>query len=63
MGPKHVGGLWVYIGAPLPNPSGNTGVMVCLFVFLFILSEYYSGSPKTVRLGVAAGHEGDGGTN
>ena len=30
MGPKHTGELWVYIGTPLPNPSGNTGVMVCL---------------------------------
>ena len=29
MGPKHTGELWVYIGTPLPNPSGNTGVMVC----------------------------------
>ena len=25
---KHTGEMWVYIGAPLPNPSGNTGVMV-----------------------------------
>ena len=24
--------LWVYIGTPLPNPSGNTGVMVCVFM-------------------------------
>ena len=29
MGPKYTGELWVYIGTPLPNPSGNTGVMVC----------------------------------
>ena len=29
MGPKHTGELWVYIGTPLPNPSGNTGVMLC----------------------------------
>ena len=28
MGPKHTGELWVYIGTPLPNPSGNTGVIV-----------------------------------
>ena len=27
---KHTGELWVYIGTPLPNPSGNTGVMVCV---------------------------------
>ena len=27
---KHTGELWLYIGTPLPNPSGNTGVMVCL---------------------------------
>ena len=33
MGPKHTGELWVYIGTPLPNPSGNTGVMVCVFYF------------------------------
>ena len=26
---KHTGELWVYFGTPLPNPSGNTGVMVC----------------------------------
>ena len=25
-GPKHTGELWVYIGTPLPNPPGNTGV-------------------------------------
>ena len=29
MGPKHISELWVYIGTPRPNPSGNTGVMVC----------------------------------
>ena len=23
MGPKHTGELWVYIGTPLPNPSGE----------------------------------------
>ena len=34
MGPKHTGELWVYIGTPLPNPSGNTGVMVCVCVFI-----------------------------
>ena len=28
---KHTGEPWVYIGTPLPNPSGNTGVMVCIF--------------------------------
>ena len=28
MGAKHTGELWVYIGTPLPNPSGNTGVLV-----------------------------------
>ena len=27
--PKHTGELWVHIGAAQPNPSGNTGVMVC----------------------------------
>ena len=30
MVPKHTGELWVYIGTPLPNPSGNTGVMICV---------------------------------
>ena len=34
MGPKHTGKLWVYIGTPLPNRSGNTGVMVCACYFL-----------------------------
>ena len=24
--------LWVYIGTPLHNPSGNTGVMVCIYL-------------------------------
>ena len=33
MGPKHTGELWVYIGTPLPNPSGNTGVMLCMYVY------------------------------
>ena len=27
---RHTGEPSVYIGTPLPNPSGNTGVMVCL---------------------------------
>ena len=26
---KHTGEPWVYNGTPLPNPPGNTGVMVC----------------------------------
>ena len=30
MGQKHTGEPWVYNGTPLPNPSGNTGVIVCL---------------------------------
>ena len=30
---KHTGEPWVYIGTPLPNPSGNTGVMVCMYVY------------------------------
>ena len=34
MGAKHTGELWVYISTPLPNPSGNTGVMLC-YVILF----------------------------
>ena len=29
---KHTGKPWVYIGTPLPNPWGNTGVMVCMYV-------------------------------
>ena len=32
LGPKHTGELWVSIGTPLPNPSGNTGVMLCMYV-------------------------------
>ena len=32
MGPKHTGELWVYNGTPLPNPLGNTGIMVCMYV-------------------------------
>ena len=43
MGPKHAGELWVYIGTPLPNPSGNAGVMFCMFVV--------KGSRQTVKLG------------
>ena len=34
MGPKHTGELWVYIGTPLANPSGNTGVMVCMCIVI-----------------------------
>ena len=30
---KHTGELWMYIGATLPNPSGNTGVMVWMMVW------------------------------
>ena len=29
MGPKHTGERWVFVGTSLPNPSGNTGVLVC----------------------------------
>ena len=29
MGPKHTGELWVYIGTPLCNLLGNTGIMIC----------------------------------
>ena len=29
---KHTGEPWVYIGTPLPNPSGNRGVMVCMYI-------------------------------
>ena len=34
MGPKRTGELWVYIGTPLPNPSGTTGVMVRMYVLI-----------------------------
>ena len=34
---KHTGEPWVCIGTPLPNPSGNTGVMVCYVM----LCSYY----------------------
>ena len=35
---KHTGELWVYIGTPLPNPSGNTGVMLCMYLTLFTVT-------------------------
>ena len=38
---KHTGELWVYIGTPLPNPSGNTGVMLCMYVFHEIPTELF----------------------
>ena len=41
MGPKPTGELWVYIGTPLNNPSGNSGVMVC--VLLFVLEKLKNG--------------------
>ena len=49
MGPKHTGDgeLWVYIGTPLPNPSGNTGAMVSLYgklKFFFYLNTLISAS-------------------
>ena len=34
---KHIGEPWVYIGTPLPNPSGNTGVMVCYVMLCNII--------------------------
>ena len=41
MGPKHTSELWVYISTPLPNPSGNTGVMLCmLYVCLVLFSSF-----------------------
>ena len=36
---KHTGELWVYSDRPLPNPSGNTGVMV--FIFWFFTNIYF----------------------
>ena len=41
---KHTGELWVYIGVPLPNPSGNTGMVfisdhsthIATFRYLFL---------------------------
>ena len=30
---KHTSKLWAYVSTPLPNPSGNTGVMVCISVY------------------------------
>ena len=53
MGPTHTGELWVYIGTPLPNlysnlnPSGNTGVMLCMYIhiysslYIFIIYIHY----------------------
>ena len=35
---KHTGEPWVYIGTPLPNPSGNTGVMVGMYVCMYKIS-------------------------
>ena len=35
IGPKHTGELWVYIGTPLPNLSGNTGLIICYVVFKY----------------------------
>ena len=37
---KHTGELWVYIGTPLPNPSGNTGVMVCMYVYKVLVTLF-----------------------
>ena len=37
MGPKYTGELWVYIVTPLPNPPGNTGVMLCMYVCMYEL--------------------------
>ena len=34
--PKDTGELWVYVVIPLPNPSGNTDVMVYVCVFMKI---------------------------
>ena len=39
MGPKRTGELLVYIGTPLPNPSGNTGVMVCVIIISKLVFE------------------------
>ena len=38
---KHTGEPWVYIGTPLPNPSGNTGVMVCYVLFYTLIIPLY----------------------
>ena len=38
---KHTGELWVYIGTPLSNPSGNIGVMVCVILFSIIYERIY----------------------
>ena len=48
MGPKHTGELWVYIGTPLPNPSGNTGV-IWLHYSGFqdgVFTHFFPGYPK-----------------
>ena len=38
---KHTGEPWVYIGTPLPNPSGNTGVMVWYVIIMISLEGYW----------------------
>ena len=44
MGPKHTGELWVYIGTPLPNPSGNTDVMVCVWKSITVYNFFFIGA-------------------
>ena len=39
---KHTGELWVYISTPLPNPSGNTGVMVCYTIDMTFATFRYN---------------------
>ena len=41
MGEKYTSEPWVYNSTPLPNPSGNTGVMLCMCMYLtFLILEY-----------------------
>ena len=48
MGPKHTGELWVYIGTPLPNLSGNTGVIVC---YVCVMMEILGHTKLPFRMG------------
>ena len=47
MGPKHTGELWVYISTPLPNPSGNTGVMVCCNLIKYYQRVFVNSNKQT----------------
>ena len=43
---KHTDELWVYIGTPLPNPSGHTGVMVCVTIYPLVMKIVWNKNKK-----------------